>query len=98
MSDHSDNAEDMTYWTKSEIFGLMKSPIHKTNKLSEEFQNFADDQQDIMLKKMAKQKIVLSKKMIKNYEKKVISVGFARMMSEEVKNEKLLDEAERIKS
>ena len=53
MSDHSDN-EDMTYWTKSEVFGLMKSPIHKTDKLSEEYRDFADDLQDTMLKKMAK--------------------------------------------
>ena len=98
MSDQTEENEDMTYWTKSEIFGLMKSPIHKTNKLREEFQDLADDQQDIKLKNMAKQNIVLSKKMIKNYEKKIINGGFAKMMSEEIENEKLLEEAERLKA
>ena len=36
--------------------------------------------------------------MIKNYEKKIINGGFAKMMSEEIENEKLLEEAERLKA
>ena len=97
MSDQNEN-EDMTYWTKSEVFGLMKSPMHKANTLREEFQTFADDQQDIKLKNMAKQNIVLSKKMVQNYERKILSGGFAKMLSEEIQNEKLFEEAERIKA
>ena len=45
---------------------------------------------------MAKQNIVLSKKMVQKYEQKIINGGFKRLMSEEIGHQRLLDEAEKV--
>ena len=48
-----DDKSDMTYWTNSEIFGIMKSPIHTTYKLKEEFMSRENDDQNIKMRYQA---------------------------------------------
>ena len=54
----------------------MKSPIHTTYKLKEEFKDqYADEEQNIQLKYMANQEIVMSKQMIIDYQKLIDNGG-----------------------
>ena len=91
-------SKEMTYFTACEALGLIKSPISTNTKIKEEFDDFEDDFQDARFGNQSKQNIVFSGKMIKNFQKRVISGELDREVAEKSRNNKHMRESSKSKA
>ena len=87
-------SNEATYWTKSEIVGLMKFSTHATKKVKGELKEFEDVTYSANSRNKSK-KVTLNEKMVKEYQKKINQVTIKGNTNDILKCAKRLDEAVR---
>ena len=78
--------------TKTDLYGILKSPAHTTNRLREEFQNEETAEYDSKLRQQAKKSIALNDKMITEYHKMIVNGSIEKEVTAKHENALALDE------